>query len=136
MSLKEALKSQISPGTQENSPNNAPQLLPYREQTQPWWFQPAPQHYGSNVDFNADPTRRPYSSHFQQVVPEQFQQFAPKQHLQQIIPQQHQQPFPYQYQAGPFAMPSANSRSLDDEKRKLPGCKFDGGGGSLRIRTH
>ncbi|KAJ6041557.1 uncharacterized protein N7446_010561 [Penicillium canescens] len=105
MSLKEALKSQISPGTQENSSNNAPRLLPYREQTQPWWCQPTPQHYVSNVDFNADPTQRPYPSHFQQVVPEQFQQFAPRQHLQQVIPQQHQKPFPYQYQAGPFAMP-------------------------------
>jgi hypothetical protein len=96
MSLKEALKSQISPGKQEHLPNNAPLLLPYHEQTQPWWFQPTPQHYGSHVGFIADPTQQPYPNHFQQVVPQQFQQ---------VVPQQHQQPFPYQYQAGPFAMP-------------------------------
>lgn len=38
ISLKEALMSQISLGKQEHISNNAPSLLPYRKQTQPWWF--------------------------------------------------------------------------------------------------
>lgn len=98
MSLKEALKSQISPGKQEHQPNNTPLLLPYREQTQPWWFQPNTQHYGSHVGFNADHAQQPYPNQFQPV-------FA--HHSQQSIPQQpqYQQPFPYQYQPGPFAIP-------------------------------
>lgn len=103
MSLKEALKSQISPGKQEHLPNQAHLLLPYREQTQPWWFQPAPQQYGSHVGFNADPAQQLYP--FQQVVPQQFQQPVPQQQFQQFVPQQYQQPFPYQHQAAPFAMP-------------------------------
>jgi hypothetical protein len=105
MSLGEALQSQLSPGKQEHLSNNAPPLLPYREQAQPWWFQHTPQHYGSHVGFNADPTQQRYPNHFQQVVPHQFQQLVPQQQFQQVVPQQHQQPFPYQYQAGPFAMP-------------------------------
>lgn len=48
----------------EITTNCPPLLLPYREQTQPWWFQPTPQHYGSYVGFNADPTQQPYLNHF------------------------------------------------------------------------
>lgn len=105
MSLKEALKSQLSPGERDHVSNNAPPLLPYREQTQPWWFQPTPQHYGSHIGFNFDPAQQPYLNNFQQVVPQQFQQSVPQHQFQQGVPQQYQQPFPYQYQAGPFAMP-------------------------------
>jgi hypothetical protein len=103
MSLKEALKSQISPGKQEHQSNNVPLLLPYGEQTQPWWFQPNSQHYGSHVGFNADHAQQPYPNQFQPVFPQQFQQSVPQQQLQQPLPQQYQQPFPHQY--GPFAMP-------------------------------
>ncbi|KAF3394473.1 hypothetical protein F1880_005503 [Penicillium rolfsii] len=103
MSLKEALRSQMSPGTKEHQSNDVPLLLPYREQTQPWWFQPNSQHYGSYIDFNADHAQQPYLNQFQPVFPQQFQQSVPQ--LQQAIPQQYQQPFPYQYQPGPFALP-------------------------------
>lgn len=129
MSLKEALKSQISPGTQEHSSNNDPLVLPYREQAQPWWFQPTPQHYGLNGDSYPAAVPKPLSTSCSSAVstirsPPAFQTGYPSAASTAI----------------PLSVPSwaichatsANSRFLDDEKQKLPGCKFDGGGGTLR----
>ncbi|KAJ5602067.1 hypothetical protein N7510_011601 [Penicillium lagena] len=88
MSLKEALMSQVAPKKQEDLSNNVPPLLPYGQQSQPWWFQTTPQHHGSHAVFNAGPLQQPYSNQFQQFVPQQFQQ-----------------PSIHQFQPGPFAMP-------------------------------